>query len=111
RLSVDYINSASIIENILYLANNRFGVQIFDDNFKQISATQINSTLPSREVLQIRKINKSLHVATAKGLWIEKNKGGKFALLDIVISDIAMVKDRLFASSYGEGLFEFKQGK
>ncbi|PAJ71455.1 hypothetical protein CJF42_25875, partial [Pseudoalteromonas sp. NBT06-2] len=111
RLSVDYIISANVIDGLLYIGNDRYGVQIFDAQFNQIDVTEINATLPSREILQVRKINKRLHIATAKGLWMQVDKGGELALEGTVISDVAMVKDRLFAASYGEGLFEFKQGK
>jgi hypothetical protein len=104
RLFAGYVINASVLNNRLYLATDDHGVVIFNESFEVIKSNQLNKSLPDTEILSVRELSTGLFVATAKGLWDQSNNITH--LPNMKISDVAEFDERLFASSYGKGLFE-----
>ena len=104
RIFDHYVINAAVVDNSLYLATDKYGIVIFDDGFSVLPSAELNKTLPDTEVLAIKQLSGGVYVATAKGLF--EAKTNETHLPGIKVSDVAEIEGRIFAASYGAGLFE-----
>ncbi|MBQ4814267.1 hypothetical protein J8M20_23065 [Pseudoalteromonas luteoviolacea] len=108
KLVDDYVINASIIQNNLYLSTNTAGIKVFSNQFTQLDASQFNDSLPSLEVLNVDRYLGKTYISTAGGLVVTDASGN--SILDfehsVMVTDIAVLSDKLFLSTYGKGLFK-----
>ncbi|MEC8325893.1 MAG: hypothetical protein VX100_07335 [Pseudomonadota bacterium] len=107
-----YVNNATIIRGHLFLATDTSGVVVFDDKFNMLES-QFNYVLPSKNILSIKEFRGALYIATDKGLWIRDSNSNDTVALEgySAVSDVALVNDVIYASTYGGGLFQHAGGQ